>query len=782
MSCNTKTSLAAVIDAVNAQLNNNYIDRDDPRINQGVFTEPTIRGGLMLDEAAKLDFCGYVNACGLSAPFGKQWIDRPLYPDNVLVSYDDGGEIKSRWGEARKEVTTVKDFGAIGDGIVDDTASIKRALQQCSDRGETLFFPSGVYKYSSSVALQLSKGITIEGNNAIILGGNISEFLAYSDNIHIKDIVFKEFFRVIYGAVTLERTTYKSMRIEGCTFFRCLRTIEVSAARGTVGATSAADISSLEELDIRNNIVDSCGNGIRIWRHILSGFVVNNRVTNIGNIIEDAVITTARGLDIGWDDLGYVPELHAIGSITATGNYVSKIYSVGTKARSMHGILILSPNTILSGNEVFGVYGKANESTHGLYVKGASVVIANNIIRDAGDGGFAVTIKPTYDVTSEVPKSEIKAVFTDNFIEFSASYATKERHGGIRSTGDNPTIISSNYIRGAVGSAITGSKNNTSITNNTIIDFKGSTTPAGYSSVVSLFSLTGTIAGNTITAYDRVGSLILFDINVSSTEAVYTDEVLLALNINNNTLKLKGVGGVSDPGIVYFINKLVSIASDSSLGVFSISNNQVTFPTGSAKKFRFLQQYNNNNQGTENLIIASNMTNLPPDNLTLSIFPTPKNRLEEHSNIQCGILSLGNPRIGNSLSYPSKVSPGFMYFDAEKDGLMIKNESGVWVDVKGRTVTQLRGLPVGDSSDRPTAAYTGKTFYSKTDKVMYVFDGTTWAPVAGVDTSVVKRSGTTAERPIASRIYPGFVYIDTDLGKPIIFSSTKWVDGTGATV
>lgn len=68
MSCNTKTSLAAVIDAVNAQLNNNYIDRDDPRINQGVFTEPTIRGGLMLDEAAKLDFCGYVTECGNRSP------------------------------------------------------------------------------------------------------------------------------------------------------------------------------------------------------------------------------------------------------------------------------------------------------------------------------------------------------------------------------------------------------------------------------------------------------------------------------------------------------------------------------------------------------------------------------------------------------------------------------------------------------------------------------------------------------------------------------------------
>lgn len=104
MSCNTKTSLAAVIDAVNAQLNNNYVDRDDPRINQGVFTEPTIRGGLMLDEAAKLDFCGYVQECGQREPFGKQWVDRPLYPENILTSFDDGGEVKSRWQNTNETV------------------------------------------------------------------------------------------------------------------------------------------------------------------------------------------------------------------------------------------------------------------------------------------------------------------------------------------------------------------------------------------------------------------------------------------------------------------------------------------------------------------------------------------------------------------------------------------------------------------------------------------------------------------------------------------------------
>lgn len=97
MSCNTSLPLSEIIEAVNQHLDYNYVDKDDPRIEQGVFIEPTIRGGFVLDNEAKLDFCGYVAECSTEAPPGKQWINRPLFPGNTLVSYDDGGEIKSKW-------------------------------------------------------------------------------------------------------------------------------------------------------------------------------------------------------------------------------------------------------------------------------------------------------------------------------------------------------------------------------------------------------------------------------------------------------------------------------------------------------------------------------------------------------------------------------------------------------------------------------------------------------------------------------------------------------------
>lgn len=47
--------------------------------------------------------------------------------------------------------TSVKTYGAIGDGTADDTTAIQNALAS----GKTIFFPNGTYKYTSTTAIQL---------------------------------------------------------------------------------------------------------------------------------------------------------------------------------------------------------------------------------------------------------------------------------------------------------------------------------------------------------------------------------------------------------------------------------------------------------------------------------------------------------------------------------------------------------------------------------------------------------------------------------------------------
>lgn len=97
MSCNNSIPLQTVADQVADLLSANYVDRDDPRIINGVFTAPSIRGGFLLDPTAKLAFCGFVQECGVIPPYGKAWIDLPAYPDKMLVSREELGETILQW-------------------------------------------------------------------------------------------------------------------------------------------------------------------------------------------------------------------------------------------------------------------------------------------------------------------------------------------------------------------------------------------------------------------------------------------------------------------------------------------------------------------------------------------------------------------------------------------------------------------------------------------------------------------------------------------------------------
>jgi hypothetical protein len=49
------------------------------------------------------------------------------------------------------QTVSVKDFGAVGDGVTDDTAAIQDAIT--ASAGKTLFFPAGTYDFSSAVSL-----------------------------------------------------------------------------------------------------------------------------------------------------------------------------------------------------------------------------------------------------------------------------------------------------------------------------------------------------------------------------------------------------------------------------------------------------------------------------------------------------------------------------------------------------------------------------------------------------------------------------------------------------
>jgi Pectate lyase superfamily protein len=79
------------------------------------------------------------------------------------------------WKVLNESVINVKDYGAVGDGVTDDTAAIQNVLNQISLVRPSLFFPSGRYKVTSPLNLT-SQG---SGTGGIYHGEGYSSTIEY---------------------------------------------------------------------------------------------------------------------------------------------------------------------------------------------------------------------------------------------------------------------------------------------------------------------------------------------------------------------------------------------------------------------------------------------------------------------------------------------------------------------------------------------------------------------------------------------------------------------------
>lgn len=199
------------------------------------------------------------------APIGGTLLGQQLAAANgsSLVGFQQAGTgaIVRTAQDKMREWVSVKDFGAVGDGVADDTAAIQAAIAYAKTRimagnsaiygtggttsGTTivLYFPSGVYKITSALTPDTNNSLTyftvIGERSLIVADAGVTVFGGVGFNNTFQGLVFRK------GAVAISVKTANldtaAININNCEFQ------DQSSAHITTDATSQSTILNINQ-------------------------------------------------------------------------------------------------------------------------------------------------------------------------------------------------------------------------------------------------------------------------------------------------------------------------------------------------------------------------------------------------------------------------------------------------------------------------------------------------------------------------------------------------------
>ena len=316
----------------------------------------------------------------------------------------------------------VKEFGAKGDGITDDTLQIQNAIDSLGDNGGTVVFPKGEYivtgiKLKSNVSIvgelgSQSFGYSLKYGTVVLkaLSDHIFD-VSGCDAIKIEGIFFNGNARNA-NALYAKDERCRGLNVTNCRFYECNNAISSSSSK------------TLNEAIIENNKIMYCNTAIT---GVLDSRIINNFINaNIRSIYlregnNDNIITTNK---IEWNEYGI------------------ECY------RSHHNII---------SNNIFD-----RQSNQGVYINNSvQATVSNNVFRRNGA-----------DTTNAKNKCHIKLESSDNIVvigNITIANNSKDDNSGVTvpeyslfAYGNTSVLITNNDLSGYTSSRINdfGSNNN----------------------------------------------------------------------------------------------------------------------------------------------------------------------------------------------------------------------------------------------------------------------------------------------------------------------------------
>jgi hypothetical protein len=85
--------------------------------------------------------------------------------DATKSAENNGGTVFAGWVRQYSGAVNVKWFGAVGDGVTDDTVAIQMAINYAISLGTSCYIPAGEYIVSSTLDIRATSGFTLYGDN-----------------------------------------------------------------------------------------------------------------------------------------------------------------------------------------------------------------------------------------------------------------------------------------------------------------------------------------------------------------------------------------------------------------------------------------------------------------------------------------------------------------------------------------------------------------------------------------------------------------------------------------
>ena len=357
-----------------------------------------------------------------------------LATNAVNVAYDPPGlgAVQTNVQAKLRETVSVKDFGAVGDGIANDTDAIQAAID--SGAG-AIFYPTGTYLVSANINLVSNQ--THYAYNDAVLDGGASKTYEFYIPVGGTEIVF-----------------------DGLEFTRFDRTISHTA---DVGQTPASYIT------IRNCYFHNCNQGIYLPWFVNHVWIQNNRFKDI------TFAGSTSAIQIGKQESGRFADIFSQGPYYISENNIDTVTNTTSVASDTHGIIVRGYSAFIVNNNIKNITFGASSGTgcEGIYVVTWYSKILGNTLYNAGNREASIVLKGGSD-DGVIPTGSFgfSNIISNNTLYY--DNALNDDASAIYNQCDY-TLISNNIISGFGDSAIksTSNGNNNEIIGNYIQKFTG---------------------------------------------------------------------------------------------------------------------------------------------------------------------------------------------------------------------------------------------------------------------------------------------------------------------